>query len=550
MAGENFLSGINSNLSLGEEIDKSMISQAGIPGYEEDIIQRTKAQYQPKEIGKQSPSDLYPGAGHQIQKGTYSGSIVGSNPIYASGGNILALNPILERRKANQEAAMERAKNLKPYTAPDAPQLKAPQYQQKLENKYASEATSYIDKEYSRLGKQNADILFNDPSSEQYKYMHTLERGYQNTVKNFDQLTDMATSISEDRRNNSKLFPPEAHAMADDFERMTGPVFGEEGGFKNLDVYNTMIDKLKGYQTVSDYFKNSVNFADIDGLITSKFNRGASGEFISKSTSKITDFTGVKKELRKIAIDGLQAQINAGLVTEDQIDQHLDSRLQNKQEISGTSYTERNKDNTDKSSVGEPVVSDPKNPQKPKFSTFNRDGTIVPNGEVSYTELGYVPVSGFKVANIDQAMIINGNDMSYKLNDVLEFTLTGMATIENDKKGDQRKVGYGRGKMNVDYYTANIDGKEVSLSKNQYDAIEDEKTKKAYSKKQKKEEVDVAVVLDEAAVGSIKAANKNANIDNGVSFLESKKTKGKATTEKSKSDKPVIQFDAEGNIIE
>lgn len=537
MAAEDFLNGIENKQTLGDKIDASMISQASIPGFEQSIIDNTKQLSQPKEIGKQNFNDLYPGLSQNIQAGSYSGSEIGSGPIYVNAGNILALNPILERRKAQQEAATLRAKQLKPYTPPTPYQLKDIRYQNKIDEKFNSEVSKVVNDTYSQRGIEG-NILLNDPSSPQYKKIAEIERAYNIYGKNFDEVTTTLAKIGEDNRNNTKLFPPEAKELASQFETMTGDVFGREGGFDNIEKVNQIHDKLQGYQTLANYLEKSIEWKDFEGAVSSKFNFYGGDKYLSHKTNKVTNFDGIRKQVADEIEDGVRPQVEAGLITRDQIEKVVNSRLQNKQEVSSAGVSELRDDNKDVSKLGEPVVSDPKNPQKPRISTFNRDGSIVPNGEVDYNELAYIPVSGFKPASIDQPMIINGSDMSYKLNDVVDFTLTGMATIEHGSKGDQRKVGYGKAKMNVDYYEGKPTdevgkkGATEQLTKSQYEALSDS-DKKNYSKKQKKQDVDVAVVLDEAAVGSIKASNKNAKIDDGITFLESKKTKGKKESSKS-----------------
>ena len=531
MAAEDFLNSVQSNQSLGDKIDKSMIAQASVPGYEEDLINRSRIASQPKEIGRQDFNDLYPGLSQNIQAGTYSGSIVGSNPIYVHGGDILALNPILERRKNLQDAAMLRAQQLKPIETPDSYKLKDARYQPKMDEFFYNGLNNVLKEAYDEFGAE-APVVISDPGSSYYKRIKELDRGSQNFGKNFDQTATLLAKVDEDSRSNSKLFPPEAHELSKQFQSMTGPVFGSEGGIQNIDQLNNVHDKLQGYQTLAGYLDENIVWKDFEGAVSSRFKPVGGNEYYSYSTEKTTDFNGIKKQIGDEIENGMRPQIEAGLVTREQIDQTVDSRLQNKKEITGGSMSQKRAGTEDISTVGEPVVYDPKNPQKPRISTFNRDGSVVPNGEVDYTELAYIPVSGFKPASIDNPMIINGNDMSYKLTDVVDFTLTGMATIENDKKGDQRKVGYGKATMNVDYYEGRPTdrtgkrGAVEELTKEQYEALP-KGQEKNYSKKQKKQDVDIAVVLDEAAVGSIKAANKNAKIDEGVTFLESKKTKGK-----------------------
>lgn len=576
MAAEDFLNGIENKQTLGDKIDASMISQASIPGFEQSIIDNTNQLSQPKEIGKQNFNDLYPGLSQNIQAGSYSGSEIGNVPIYVNGGNILALNPILERRKAQQEAATLRAQQLKPYTPPTPYQLKQIRYQNKLDDKFNSEVNKVIDDTYSKYGIEG-NILLNNPSSPEYKKIAEIEKANNIFGKNFDEVTDMLVKVDEDSRSNSKLFPPEAHELSKQLQTMTGDVFGREGGFENIDKVNQVYDKLQGYQTLANYLEKSIEWKDFEGAVSSKFTFSGGDKYLSHKTNKVTNFDGIRKQVADEIEDGVRPQVEAGLITRDQIEKVVNSRLQNKQEVSNAGVSELRDDNKDTADFTQNTVTvtDPVKAPVTKILEYNQDGTVSDAPPTEYNEIHYSAMNGFKEVTLDSPRTVNGNNPQHRFAGNVKFTPTGASVItRKDSKGNRyyTSVFYGNAKVPTTMYQ-NKDGKFIS--QNEYESLStklkgpdgkmitndviDEKTqqpvKNSYSKVTVMRDQPLVVAADDTNVAQIQASTKKdiGGLVNSMeetkktAISESKKTKG---TNSGTGSKPAIQFDADGNIIE
>lgn len=110
-------------------------------------IDAYNAQYGPQTYGEPAfealrPQDYYPDLGQPIQVGTYQGSIVGSNPLFAAGGGLLPMGIYDARRRALSMAGSARAKQKQRILDMSTPQG-AKQFQDQIDSNYWETVNKY-----------------------------------------------------------------------------------------------------------------------------------------------------------------------------------------------------------------------------------------------------------------------------------------------------------------------------------------------------------------------------------------------------------------------
>lgn len=320
-------------------MDVNQISTATPEGYvpseyEKEAMKALDTQYAPREIGAQGQAALYPGLNEPVIKGYYSGSIVGNNPLVAA-DDIMAIDPILARRKAIDDAAKLRAAELtKPFEYQKPKAFKDARYQEKLDKEVFDVQDEYIAQAKERYGA-NWRAMLKDQSTELGgKYIRTMHN-FETIISNMDAVTDMVAKLDEGLKDKSIYLTPQQKKVYDDYKKMTGN-FKDYETFGKHD-FEELHSILTGARDFNDYLNKSGVLNKLEAEISSSFRVNDKGEYYNLSTKETTSYKSMIDGLTKSFIETTFANEIANKVyTEAQIKEAIGARLKDQIKNTGS----------------------------------------------------------------------------------------------------------------------------------------------------------------------------------------------------------------------
>lgn len=322
--------------TLGQLIDAQFVQSFGSPDpYDKVVANAYDVLSQPQAIGPQGAA-LYPGLSEPINVGTYSGSIVGNNPIFVPSGNVMPLDPILARRKAIDDAARARAMQaLQAVEAPKVPQFKDQGFQKKLTEDVLNVHNQFV-KEAQAISPQNwAAILQNPNTSVGRRYIQTMAN-FENIVKNVDRITDQVVAIEEGMKDGSVSLNPEGKRLFQEYKGMLGDFTNYEK-LSSTDM-RAIERRLQGIIDINKYLNDEKLLQTIEAEIKSSYVVNDKGMYYNARTNKLTKFDDVIKDVAESLANSttFSFAIENGYLTKDDIKSALAARLKNKQEVTGS----------------------------------------------------------------------------------------------------------------------------------------------------------------------------------------------------------------------
>ncbi len=383
---DNFDQQFPNNPDISSEINTAVLGGTNVDGYQDAgqpdpnsqmAIDQFNAQFTPSPIGAQGAS-LYPGAGHNINVGNYSGSIVGSNPIFVPGGNVAAINPLLARQKAIDDAAKARAAALKPFDYGKPMELADARFQQKFNDTYYNRANQLVQDAKQKYGKEFSVVL-QDPTTREGNEFRQEMANFEVLGKNFNQIVDLMAGVQAGLESGELNYSKNTMKLYDDFQNLVGN-FEKGDVFKTGDL-KTMYDQLKGHISLENYIQRSGFLDNIMGQVTQSPYDVDKGEFYKYGTVERTRY---EKSLRQVAQSLAQGDfkypILRGDLTEDDIFKALDSRFKDSVKTTGT--LQQKTESTRGAEEQKAQIPDlnsinlfsKENPGSGKFFTYDKEG--------------------------------------------------------------------------------------------------------------------------------------------------------------------------------
>lgn len=153
----------------------------------------------------------YPDLHHNTAVGGYSGSIVGSNTLFAPGGGLMPLGMMDARDAAVQRASIQRQKELDDWMkVHQAPTTKHVSVQKDLTNSYITGLQKYRQR---ALKQSNGNpylankILDNDANFQMWN------KGMQDTAKYHDAIIEHSSQLHADEKDHNLVLSPETKRM-------------------------------------------------------------------------------------------------------------------------------------------------------------------------------------------------------------------------------------------------------------------------------------------------------------------------------------------------
>lgn len=300
-----------------------------IPGgpdpYSQSVIDAYNSQFAPQAIGPQGSAALYPGLSLPEAMGNYSGSIVGSNTLFAPAGGVMAIDPVLARRKAIEDAARARASSLVPFQPEEPFQLTDPRFQKKYEEQVLGFQRQFADDMRQKYGKDWTVVASNPNTKEGREFIQAMAN-YETIGREFNAITDRIAAIDAGLASGELEFSDETLKLHDDYKRLLGDF---EGGdvFKSKDLRNEM-DKLDGFLSL-EYYINQDGF--LDGVMGQQGAWSAitdQGEYFQTSTgTKITWKEAIPQVAESLATGPFRQQVLKGNITQEKIEKVLTSKF-------------------------------------------------------------------------------------------------------------------------------------------------------------------------------------------------------------------------------
>jgi hypothetical protein len=311
------------------------------------------------------------------QMGTYSGSIIGSNTLFAPGGNVTPVDPVLARRKAIEDAAKKRAQSLVPFEPPKPFQLDDKAFQKKYENQVMATQNKLIDQAKKDYGKDYAVVL-KDPTTKEGREFIQAMANYETLGQEFNQITSDIAAMEEALKTGELNFTDEGITVFEDYKALLGDFEGGDS-WKTKDL-GQIREKLQGF--VSLEYK--VNDGDFLKNIMSEQTAWASspndkGEYyLMREGTKQSYDKAIEEVADQMVQDAdVRYAIRRGAYTRDDVVKTLKSRLKN-QVTSEASMQQKSKANLDASFTQEisPEGQTLDNAREDNNYTYNEDGTL------------------------------------------------------------------------------------------------------------------------------------------------------------------------------
>jgi hypothetical protein len=322
--------------TLGQLIDAKFVESFGNPApYDKAVANAYDVLNQPQAIGPQGKA-LYPGISDPINVGTYSGSIVGNNPIFVPSGNVMPLDPVLARRKAIDEAARARAMQaLETVETPKIPQFKDQGFQKKLNEDILGFHNQMVKEAQAISPTSWAAVLKNPNTSIGQRYIRGMAN-FNNIVQNVDRITDQVTAIEEGMKDGSVSLNPEGKELFKKYKGMLGD-FADYEKLTSTDM-RAIEQRLQGIIDVNKYLNDEKLIQNIQAEITSTYRVNDKGMYYDTRTNKLTKYDDIIKEVADSLANSTTFSfgIENGYLTKEDIQAALAARLKNKQEVTGS----------------------------------------------------------------------------------------------------------------------------------------------------------------------------------------------------------------------
>jgi hypothetical protein len=385
--------------------------------YSQSVIDTYNAQFQPEAIGPQGSSALYPGMALRENMGTYSGSIIGSNPLMAPGGGVTPVDPVLARRKAIEDAARKRASSLVPFEPPKPFQLTDPRFQKKYEEQVMSFQRDFTEGMKDKYGK-DWTVVAKDPNTREGREFIQAMANYETLGREFNAITDRIAAIDEGLVSGELEFSDDTLKEYDDYKQLIGNF---EGGdvWKSKDL-QAQLDKLDGFLSLESYINDNSFLDNIMGEKGAWSQITDQGEYFQTSTgSKVKYDEAIDQVAESLATGVLRQGVKKGYYTKEGIKKTLQSKFKT-QRTAGKSMSQKSQATRDAET--EVIVADSNS-----FVEFADE-----DGKRGQTVMNsYDPVTG---------EIISGGDFFVPMLASFGFSIKGKPKTINERNPKTGKV--------------------------------------------------------------------------------------------------------------
>jgi len=234
-------------------------------------------------------SDFFVNPNRSIVQGVYSGSVIGSIPIFAGGGAVRLPYGLYEkRRQALQNQVGEKLKELqKPldYKIPDIDS----RYKESFNNSFLNGINDFISRAQNKYGEKAMRMLENQntPLGQEYKRFLENSKAF---AENTNEVVNIASELQKDEKAGAYIPRESKESMA---KILSGMGDFENGNMSTHDIPSE-ISKLKKFKNLQLIMKDE--WAKIDTDIRASYETSKSNGNIPASTSYYDFFSEKSRE--------------------------------------------------------------------------------------------------------------------------------------------------------------------------------------------------------------------------------------------------------------
>jgi hypothetical protein len=423
--------------TLSNLIDEKFVESTTPDGYEQEVLKAYNQQFTPQSVSVQESGDLYPGINQPINVGTYSGSIVGNNPIFVPTGDILARDPIIARRKALDDAARKRAADIKPYERGVAPTTVDPHYNKQVYAEFNASQDDIIKRAQKQYGK-DFRIILEDKNTKLGREMANLTANTNFMVKEVDAITDMISAMDKGLLDKTIHLSKSQRKTYNEYKAKIGN-FSDLTSLKESNLPE-IHQKMRASVDLNDYFNKSGVMDDLKASVTQTFNVGDKPEYYSSITDKTTSYEGLIKDLSKhLAESTFADEIERGIYTLEDISSGLSARLKDSKERSGKITKKSDKQIAKGEGTQINAWEDNRqeyNPEQPKtqaLSTYDSEGNRLEKQNIIEVVEDYnMKHDGGVVTKINERL----TDGKFQTQDFTGVSISGLEVIGDNGKSE------------------------------------------------------------------------------------------------------------------
>ena len=259
------------------------------------------------------------GVNDPILKGNVGGSIIGNQPVFVGGGDFLATDVINNRKKAIQDAATQRASEAQELLSRKPPIIKDQAFQSNLNDQFYGTYEGFIADAKDKFGDK-WDLALKDQTNPLGRQFVQSMDNFDFVAKASDQVTDAIAEVESDLKSGDQVFSDGTLDILDNYKSL-------QDQFANGDINGQIslreeFDKLQGFKGLDRVLKD--DSIDVKGTVTQFASILEDSDKFVTTTQKKTAYEDQLKTISKdIADNQMRDPVRKGLISEDQIFEHM-----------------------------------------------------------------------------------------------------------------------------------------------------------------------------------------------------------------------------------
>lgn len=294
---------------------------------DKDMMANIENQMPVPVMEKLDRTEYMPGLEDPILKGTYSGRIVGNNPIFVRSGGYIPWGLVDARDRANKAAIAERAALLSKFDMPEAPKTKDARWTGELQLEFYNSVNKYIEESKKMYGDKWAVMLQDPRSSLGRNFAQTLDN-YNTVAREIDQITDIMATIEKDDKEGKGTYSAET---MDKYRAYKKGIEDFANGKVGVNIRKDL-NELVGTMSLDEKLKTQI-LPELERQVNENWGKfAAQGEYdLARKSRYETIEKGAREIARQMKAEGGQ-YYNVPWVTEDMIYRRLKAMMPDIQE--------------------------------------------------------------------------------------------------------------------------------------------------------------------------------------------------------------------------
>ena len=315
-----------SSLVTTQMVEQATPSPGVIGASPEDLetVRLLRQQFESPSAGLTN-QDLFPGLNEPILKGVSSSQTLGSQPIFVGSGGPFPVAAIDKRQAALQNAAQQRAQQLRKFDLQKPPTIGDSRFQQSINDSFKLGRDQFIDRARREFG-EDWDLALTSQATEIGRDWLSFVDGLDVLAREGDQIIDLMAEIDAGIESTDFVYSDETIALRDQFNQLLGAFDG--GDVQGLVSMRNQLNKLEGFASLDRFLNDRKFLTKIGGELVQRSGVQDFAEYLQVTDVTSKDFD---RDVSIIASDlakrELAQGVRAGVYTEEDIKNHLKAVL-------------------------------------------------------------------------------------------------------------------------------------------------------------------------------------------------------------------------------